>query len=175
MPSLFIVRDTYLRRVAPETKKVQALAEGKPDEVAERLLEKLQIKVRASEPDVTDLKAEVGSLISSVTLLRFLIGAVIAENSSFVIAYKDLQLTSENLTKMVAAKKQHSSINNVALKGIACPQSHNLSAITNTTALKTYCPISDADIAIVHRVPTTAAASNTGMGGEDDSSIYDKD
>ncbi|KAH6925593.1 hypothetical protein HPB50_007895 [Hyalomma asiaticum] len=145
--------------LAKRLEKVEALSESKLDEVAERLLVKFQEKIRSVEPDVVALKAELESLISSVTMLNSVIETIKSEYSTFASAYKDLMRKNEILSKKVAEMEQYSRANNVELKGVPYSQGEDCSAIIRTIASKVDCPISDSDIDIVHRVPTRAGSA----------------
>ncbi|KAH6924290.1 hypothetical protein HPB50_014640 [Hyalomma asiaticum] len=86
---------------------------AKLDEVAERRLIKFQEKIRSFEPDVVALKAELESLIFSVTMLNSVIEAMISEKSTLASANKDLMRKNEILSKKVAEMEQYSRANNV--------------------------------------------------------------
>lgn len=145
--------------LAKRLEKVEALSESKLDEVAERLLVKFQEKMRSFEPDVVTLKAEIESLISSVTMLNSVIEAIKSENSALVSANKDLERRNEILSKKVAQMEQYSRANNVELKVVPYSQGEDCSAIIRTISSKVDCTISDSDIDIVHRVPTKAGST----------------
>lgn len=66
---------------------------------------------------------------------------------------KDLTRKNDQLTQRMSELEQHSRQNNIEIKGVPVTQGEDCLAILQQIGDKVECPVSNADIDVVHRVP----------------------
>lgn len=79
-----------------------------------------------------------------------------AEKVQLLAANKDLTARNLALEHKVAELEQYSRKHNVEVKEIACTQCEDCLEIVKSIASKIDCPLTETDIDVVHRVPSTA-------------------
>lgn len=103
--------------------------------------------------ELESLRKEVGELRNSVAMFNDLYESMKSKQESLVKENKELSRTNEQLTKHVAELQQYSRMNNVEIKGVPETKGESCEAILQQIAEKIGCPVSPAEIDVVHRVP----------------------
>lgn len=124
------------------------------DHMTDRIVEKIFVHMKTSGVDVLELKKHVDSLESSVKFLNDLVDKLHGEKASLVAENKALKMENCSLSRRVSELDQYSRINNIEIRGIPCTQGEDCVAVLETVGRKIGCPVTSADIDVVHRVAT---------------------
>lgn len=103
--------------------------------------------------DVDTLRNEVAEMRKSLEMFNSLYEQMKKDQEALTSDNKALKKENENLAKRLAESEQYSRINNIEIKGIPCTQGEDCNTILQKIGDKIGCPVTPADIDVIHRVP----------------------
>lgn len=103
--------------------------------------------------EVEVLRKELGEMHESLKLFNGLYEEVKKSQELLQKENKELTKKNEQLTLRMSELEQHSRQNNIEIKGVPVTQAEDCLAILQQIGEKVECPISAADVDVVHRVP----------------------
>lgn len=103
--------------------------------------------------EVDLLRREVEEMKNSLTMFNEICENMKQEQARLTSENKALKKENEHLSKRLGEAEQYSRVNNIEIKGVPCTKNEDCVAILKAIGDEIGCPVIDADIDVVHRVP----------------------
>lgn len=103
--------------------------------------------------DVDALREEVAAMKESLSMFNDLYETMKTQNAQLAKENKNLKTENVQLSKRLGDLEQYTRLNNVEVKGVPCTKGEDCLAIVQEIGNKIGCPVTPADIDVVHRVP----------------------
>lgn len=103
--------------------------------------------------EVDTLRKEVVEMRKSLEMFNSLYEKMKQDQEALAKDNKALKKENEQLAKRIADSEQYSRVNNIEIKGVPCTQNEDCNAILQKIGDKIGCPVTPADIDVIHRVP----------------------
>ncbi|KAH9384010.1 hypothetical protein HPB48_025993 [Haemaphysalis longicornis] len=103
--------------------------------------------------EVDTLRKEVIEMRKSLEMFSSLYKKMKQDQEALAKDNKGLKKENEHSAEMLADSEQYSRINNIQIKGIPCTEDEDCSDILEKIGDKIGCPVTPADIDVVHHVP----------------------
>lgn len=110
--------------------------------------------------EVDELRASVDFMSTQFDDLLKRREELVTSNKALLASNKDLVAKNEALEKRLANMEQYSRLNNAEIKGVPVTKGENCLAILTAIGDAIDCPVSSADLDVVHRVPTKGEGMN---------------
>lgn len=143
--------------LAKRLEVLENVLQGKLSAVVEDVVSRAISRMDAlPNQSIEKLKKEIDEFKISVNFLNETVEKLKADQKHLLAENKTLSARNSELEKRIAEMEQYSRKNNIEIKGVPCTQGESCRAILQSIGNKIQCPLSDSDVDIVHRVPSSS-------------------
>lgn len=151
--------------LAERLEVLENVLQGKIALVVQDVVSRVKSRMDA-DPDqpLEKLKKEINEVKIGMNFLSETVEKFKAEQNHLLAENKTLNARNSELEKIIAEMKPYSRKNDVEIKGVPFTQGESCLAILQSIGNKNQCPLSDYDVDIVHRVPSSSNTKKNPIG-----------